>query len=131
MSDIRHRRNQRKDVERRKAGAYDGLGQALMRTEKLNSAASKLAQSLEMYETIHGHGKPHIDIALALNNLGLVYFLMGKLDKVLEKHQQSLEMRQAIHGHGNLHPDIAMSFTTSELCITECVNWTRHSRSTN
>ncbi len=58
---------------------------------------------------IHGHKKPHLAIAISLNNLGFVYKAKGKLEEALEKHKQSLEMYRAIHGSNMPHPDAAVS----------------------
>ncbi len=93
----------------RTAYAYSSLGNALMENGKLDYAISIIEQSLGMYLNIHGHGKPHPDIARSLNNLGRAYELLGRLVKALEKHEQSLEMRLAIHGNEKPHPDVATS----------------------
>ena len=109
LSDTSHHENQGEEVESRIASVYNSLGGALVGLGRLYSAALHLEQSLEMYQVIHGHGKPHAHTAASLDNLGSVYRRMGKLDKALERHEQSLEMRQAVHGHDMPHRDIAMS----------------------
>ncbi len=58
---------------------------------------------------IYGHGRPNLNVAASLNNLGNVYEGLGKLDKAFEKHEQCLEMYLAIHVYDKAHPHIAMS----------------------
>ena len=108
LSGVLHQENRGKEAKSLVAGEYDSLGSGLEATEELNSAVSKLEGSPEMGQAVHGHDKPHDDIAKALSNLGLVYYGMGKLDRAVEKCEQSLNMYQAIHGH-EPHDDIALS----------------------
>ncbi len=103
------RRNRGKELNSRIARVYDSLGVAVMEAGNLIDAASKLEKGLAMKRAVHGHKKPHPDIATSLNNLGLVYEQMGELEKALEKHEESLAMERAIHGHKKPHPDIATS----------------------
>ncbi len=109
LSDVLNQENDGKEVKSRIAVGFDLLGSGPKAIEELNSAASKQEKGLEMGQMVHGHTKPHCDIAKALNDLGVVYRKMGKLDKALEKHEQSLDMYSAVHGHNTPNPGIASS----------------------
>ncbi len=74
---------------------------------ELDNALEKHQQSLEMELVIHGHRKPHPDIASSLNHLGIVYEAIGEIENALEMSQQGLEMHRAIHGSDKPHPDTA------------------------
>ena len=78
---------------------------------KRRAAASKFQENLEMYQSSHTPGKPHLNFAIPLNNLGSVQGGLGKLENALEKHKRSLEMYQRFYGHDKLHPDIARLLT--------------------
>ncbi len=91
------------------AGVYYALGNALMRNGKLNDAASKHEQSLEIVLLIHGHDKPHPVIVASLRNLGCVHEEQGKLEKALEKYENCLEMELEIYGFNETRPAIATS----------------------
>ncbi len=106
---VSSRRNRRKETKIRIAWVYDSLGVAVMQAGKLISATSKLEKSIAMRQAIHGHNKPHPEIAGSLNNLGLVHHRIGELEKALEKHEESLAMRRAIHGLNKPHLYTAMS----------------------
>ncbi len=109
LVDARYRRNQEKKEKIRIVGVYCNMGFALRRIGKLDSAASKHEQGLEIRRAIYGYGKPHPVIASSLNSLGNVYLQMEKMDKALENHEQSLEMKRAIYRNGKPHPEIAPS----------------------
>ncbi len=108
-TDVQYSEYQGKELKSRIADVYNSLGIALLTNGDLNDAASKHEESLELYRAIHGHEKPHPDIATSLGNLGRVYKRQGKLNKALEMHEQSFEMKLAIHGHGKPHLTIATS----------------------
>ena len=75
---------------------------------KVISATSILEQTLQIRGAIHGYGKPHLDTASTLNNLGLEYERKCELTKAQEKYQQSLDMTREIHGDGKPHPHVAL-----------------------
>ncbi len=91
------------------AYAYSSLGNALLKNGKLDYGISIIEESLEMYITIHGHDKPHPDIARSLNNFGSVFELLARLVKALEKHEQSFKVRHLIHKNEKPCPDVATS----------------------
>ena len=57
---------------------------------------------------IQGPNKPHPNIAMSLENLGLLYEAMSNLDKALENHEKGLQMNLAILGPNTQHSDIAV-----------------------
>ncbi len=107
LFDMGNRRNRKRELKSRIAGAYYSLGDALMRNGELNEAVCKAHQSLEMRRAIYGQNKLHHDITASLGGLAIAYHAAGKLEKALQKQEQSLEMYRAIHGLNKQHPDMA------------------------
>ncbi len=93
---------------RRFRGVRNSQWRAIMSIRRLISTTSKLEQTLDARGAIHGYGRPHLDKASTLNNLGLEYERKGELDKALEKLEEGLEMARAMHGHGRPHPHLAL-----------------------
>ncbi len=92
LSDMPHHENRGKEVKSCIATVHDSDDSGHKATGQRSRSASGLEGSVERRPAIHGHNKPHSDIAASLDNLGIVYERMGKLDKALERHEESLEM---------------------------------------
>lgn len=52
------------------------------------------------------YGKNHTELAMTLNNLGLVYAKLGQYQKAIVLYQKALSIKQQFFG--DLHPDIAL-----------------------
>uniref|UniRef100_A0A7S4MCA4 Kinesin light chain n=1 Tax=Odontella aurita TaxID=265563 RepID=A0A7S4MCA4_9STRA len=63
-------------------------------------------ESMRIYRDIHGHTTDHVDIAGALNSIGLVLFKRGVLSVAMESFRECLRMRQCLLGE--VHRDVAV-----------------------
>lgn len=55
------------------------------------------------------YGEKHPDVAISLNNIGLVYSDRGDYGKALEYHDEALKIRTGLFGQN--HPDVATSLS--------------------
>eukprot|EP00058_Branchiostoma_floridae_P014869 XP_002600357.1 hypothetical protein BRAFLDRAFT_66590 [Branchiostoma floridae] len=75
------------------------LGTVWMGKGDIGKARSYIEQSLQMYQSIHGTGTVHVDIAITLATLGKVYLVVQEEHRTaLSYLQQALQMFQSILG---------------------------------
>jgi tetratricopeptide (TPR) repeat protein len=83
------------------------VGQYLMGRVELVAARATLERALALAET--ALGPEHRNIAVILDNLGLVLHRLGELEESSIRHEQALALFEAVDGSN--HPDVARVLT--------------------
>jgi len=60
------------------------------------------------------YGKGHNELAMTLNNLGLVYSKSNQHQKAIELYRKAIEIRESIFGPD--HPDVALFLFNLGVC---------------
>ncbi|XP_078685966.1 uncharacterized protein LOC144918800 [Branchiostoma floridae x Branchiostoma belcheri] len=82
------------------ANTYKALGEH-------DTALGLFQQSLDVYESVHGKGALHPDIAHGLVGIGNQYVNLKRCQDGIELLQKALAMLEAFYGADTPHPDIA------------------------
>ncbi|KAI8491576.1 hypothetical protein Bbelb_307760 [Branchiostoma belcheri] len=86
------------------AVALSSLGATLSALDK-NQATVYLQEAMEMTRRLYEFAHPNT--ALALNNIGNIWWSSGELEKAANCYEEALQILRKIHGHNAPHPYIA------------------------
>jgi tetratricopeptide (TPR) repeat protein len=81
--------------------------------EKYAEAENKYLEALDIRRNLKGLGESNPDVAISLNNLGLLYADQGRLDEAKSHYEQALLIQKSLFGETNL--DIATTLNNLAL----------------
>ncbi len=85
---------------------------------KREKPLEKYEQSLEMYRAIHKN-QSHLEVALSLLYVGIVYYNQKKLNYAADFLDQSLKMLRIVNNRNTLDPDITAADSFLKLVHAE------------